>query len=98
MNNKNNELGDQHAPTKMSRKSFLRLSVGVAAAAGLGSLTGCSNNGRALRFDSRAFGAEIGEIRRKDGRGDLDRTVECHGIGPVHVTHAPHIRAAPVLG
>lgn len=52
MNNKNNELGEQHTPSKMSRKNFLRLSVGVAAAAGLGSLSGCSNNGRALRFPS----------------------------------------------
>jgi hypothetical protein len=52
MTNKNNNIGDVHAPTKMSRKNFLRLSVGVAAAAGLGSLTGCSNNGRALRFNT----------------------------------------------
>ena len=51
MNNKNKGLGELPAPSTMSRKSFLRLSVGVAAAAGLGSLTGCSNNGRGLRFD-----------------------------------------------
>lgn len=50
MNNKNKGLGELPAPTTMSRKSFLRLSVGVAAAAGLGTLSGCSNNGRGLRF------------------------------------------------
>lgn len=52
MSNKNNNMGDMSAPSTMSRKSFLRLSAGVAAAAGLGTLTGCSNNGRALRFKS----------------------------------------------
>ena len=51
MNNKNNGLLEMPTPSTMSRKSFLRLSVGVAAAAGLGSLAGCSNNGRGLRFD-----------------------------------------------
>ena len=51
MNNKNKRLGEYNTPSTLSRKSFLRLSVGVAAAASLGSLSGCSNNGRALRFN-----------------------------------------------
>lgn len=50
MSNKNNRLGENKAPATLSRKSFLRLSAGVAAAATLGSLSGCSNNGRGLRF------------------------------------------------
>ena len=51
MNDKNKRLGEYNTPSTLSRKSFLRLSVGVAAAASLGSLSGCSNNGRALRFN-----------------------------------------------
>ena len=38
------------APTTMSRKTFLRLSVGTAAAVAFGPLAGCSNNGRKLKF------------------------------------------------
>lgn len=36
----------------MSRKTFLRLTLGTAAVAAFAPLTGCSNNGRKLKFSS----------------------------------------------
>lgn len=42
---------EQLSPKGMSRKAFLKLTAGVALAAGFSPmLAGCSNNGRALRF------------------------------------------------
>lgn len=40
----------ERAPTSMSRKTFLRLSLGTAAAVAFAPLTGCSKPGRKLRF------------------------------------------------
>jgi hypothetical protein len=41
-----------NAPTTMSRKTFLRLTLGTAAAVSFAPLTGCSKPGRKLRFAS----------------------------------------------
>ena len=51
MKNKNNHSENTDSPGKFSRKAFLRLSIGSAAAISLGSLAGCGGGARKLRFN-----------------------------------------------